>query len=287
MTKAWLITGGSSGLGLSLGRAVLGKGITAVLTTRSIVQAQQAAPDIEEKGGKWLQLDFADPNLEQLVRDAVLRWDVDVIVNNAGYPMTGPVEESRYAQPPWPISCAPLTKAVQLSGYSHPAVIPTFRERKSGTIANIGSSVSYTGVPGIALYASTKAALRSVTQGLAIELASFGIRVLLFEPGRFRTNFGSGAIPAEPGEPYKDTPVQHLLNMLKNAPPAPGNPDEAALRMYEIVTKTGLADNEALEDCMRFPLGKDANDGVADAGKEWSHVAEVTAAISRSTDYGT
>ena len=96
MTKSWLITGGSSGLGLSLGRAVLEKGRTAVLTTRNISKAQHAAPDIEKNGGKWVQLDFSDENIEEYVRDAVKRWDVDVIVNNAGYAVVGPVENTRY-----------------------------------------------------------------------------------------------------------------------------------------------------------------------------------------------
>lgn len=96
MAKSWLITGGSSGLGLSLGRVVLQKGATAVLTTRNVAKAQEAAPDIEKNGGKWLQLDYANPNAEQVVKDAVMRWDVDVVINNAAYAAVGPVEDCRY-----------------------------------------------------------------------------------------------------------------------------------------------------------------------------------------------
>ena len=96
MAKAWLVTGGSSGLGLSLGRAVLQKGGTAVLTTRNVSKAQKAAPDIEKDGGKWLQLDYANPNAEQVVKDAVEQWDIDVVVNNAAYAAVGAVEDCRY-----------------------------------------------------------------------------------------------------------------------------------------------------------------------------------------------
>ena len=99
MTKSsWLITGGSSGLGLSLGRAILQKGSTAVLTTRSLAKAREAAPDIEKDGGKWLQLDFDSPNVEQLVKDAATQWGIDVVVNNAGYAAVGPVESLRSVQ---------------------------------------------------------------------------------------------------------------------------------------------------------------------------------------------
>lgn len=81
--------------------------------------------------------------------------------------------------------------------------------------------------------------LLAITQGLALEVASFGIRVLLFEPGRFRTNFGVDAPRVDYGEPYIGTPVQHIFDFLNKAPPAQGNPDTAALRMYEIITKDG------------------------------------------------
>lgn len=98
MSMVWLITSGSSGLGLSLGRCVLDKGRTVVLTTRNLAKARATAPDIEEKGGKWLQLDFADTNVTQVVEDAVRRWEVDVLVDNAGYPLSGPIESCRYVR---------------------------------------------------------------------------------------------------------------------------------------------------------------------------------------------
>lgn len=96
MTKSWLITGGSSGLGLSLGLAVLAKGATAVLTTRNIANARNVAPDVEKNGGHWLQLDYMDPSFDKVVKDAVARWQIDVLVNNAGYALVGGVEDCRY-----------------------------------------------------------------------------------------------------------------------------------------------------------------------------------------------
>ena len=87
-------------MGLSLARVVLEKGCRAVLTTRSITKAQETAPDIEKKGGKWVQLAFSDENLEEIIKDAIKRWEVDVIVNNAGYAVVGPVENLRCVLPP-------------------------------------------------------------------------------------------------------------------------------------------------------------------------------------------
>lgn len=124
---------------------------------------------------------------------------------------------------------------------------------------------------------------------MTAELASFGIRVLLFEPGRFRTNFGSGGVLASPGdgysEVYKGTPVERIITFLRNAPPAPGDPDAAALRMYEVVTKTGMASSEKLKDMTRFPLGPDASSAAGKVAKEWSDLAEATRDIAMSTDF--
>ena len=185
--------------------------------------------------------------------------------------------------------------------------IPVFRQRKAGTIINVGSSISYTGMPCGSIYASTKSALRSkylpriylnsgylienvaITQVAGMELAAFGIRVILTEPGRFRTGFGDHGDVAGPeggfSEPYKDTPVAQVMGHLKNFPPSPGDPDLAAVRMWEIVTKTGLAASDNLKDQWRFPLGPDAVDMLGKAGAEWSEVAEATKAIATSTDF--
>ena len=129
----------------------------------------------------------------------------------------------------------------------------------------------------------------AITEGLTAELAPFGIRVILFEPGRFRTNFGAGAKYAHPGigysEPYKDTPVERIVTFLRNATSAPGDPDAAASRMYEVVTKTGLATGENVKDRARFPLGVDAHGAAGRTAQNWSEMAGATKAIATSTDF--
>jgi len=285
MPPSWLVTGGSSGIGLSIGRMLLQKGGTPILTTRDVAKARVAAPDIESKGGKWLELDFADDKLEDTVRDTVVKEEIDVVVNNAAYSLVGAVEE-----------CSPeLIRTQYETNLIGPiriiqAAVPVFRQRRNGTIINIGSSVSYSGVPGIGIYGSTKAALRTVTESLTLELASFGIRVLLFEPGRFRTNFGKGGVFAVSGEhgfgeAYKGTAVQHVFNMLRSSPPAPGDPDAAAQRIYELVTGSGMAEGDGVKDLARITLGSDAVEGLEKTGTAWVELAGKIGDISRSTDF--
>ena len=174
MSKSWLITGGSSGIGLSIGRAVLKQGHTAILTTRNIAKAQQAAPDVEKNGGKWVKLDHADPNIEEIIKDAITRWDTDVLVNNASFATVGTVEDCRFVGAshkllrPYPLTpdSPDIIRAQYEANFIGPirvmqTVIPFFRHRKSGTIVNLGSAVSYSGMPGNTIYGSSKAALRS------------------------------------------------------------------------------------------------------------------------------
>ena len=128
-----------------------------------------------------------------------------------------------------------------------------------------------------------------MTEGLTGELAAFGIRAILVEPGRFRTNFGANASVPSPGtgydEAYKGTIVEQILTFLQTMGPAPGNPDAAASRIYEIVTETGMAANDNAKDSARFPLGSDAHTSAVKTAEQWSDLAKRTEAISISTDF--
>ena len=93
MALTWLITGASSGLGASLAIEVLKAGQKVIATARNVSKAQQDYPDIEKQGGKWLQLDVTKPDAESIVSKAVQESNVNVLVNNAGYALKGPLEE--------------------------------------------------------------------------------------------------------------------------------------------------------------------------------------------------
>ncbi|MCJ1308204.1 hypothetical protein MMC25_001857 [Agyrium rufum] len=284
MTNTWLITGGSNGLGLALGRAVLQKGDKVILTSRNVAAAQAGSPDIEKNGGKWILLDFADSKADSIVKHIVETEGVNILVNNAGYATVGSLEdcslEAIQAQYETNVF-APIRLAK--------AVIPFFRERKAGTIINIGSSVSFAAMPGASVYASSKAALKGISDGLALEVAPFGIRVLLFELGRFRTNFGAGANFAGPGEgfsdPYKETVVGKVVTFLHNPPPSTGDPDEAALRIYEVATKSGFLGGSNIENVTKLPLGPDAHAMMMKSANGMLELASMTEEIANSTDF--
>ncbi|KAL9091957.1 MAG: hypothetical protein Q9159_001102 [Coniocarpon cinnabarinum] len=281
--SSWLITGGSSGVGLALSRAVLNKGCTAVLTSRNVAKAKESAADIEKSGGHWLQLDYSDSDLEQKVKDTVSRYKIDTLVNNAGYAAVGAVEDYSHkgilAQ--YESNVFGPIRAVQ-------AVIPSFRERQTGVIANIGSAVSFNGMPGNTMYGSTKSALRTITEGLALELADFGIRVHLFELGRFETNFGNAiSLPVESGfsAPYRGTAVDKTLTYLRNMGPANGDPQKAAERIYEVVTQTGMATDEKVKGKTRVVLGPEAQARMVNTGKSWQELGESMADFAASTSF--
>ena len=91
----WLITGASSGLGYNIALAALNAGHGVVATARNVPKAKQDYPDIETKGGHWLKLDVTSNETPRIVREAVEKHNVNVLVNNAGYALRGVLEDLR------------------------------------------------------------------------------------------------------------------------------------------------------------------------------------------------
>lgn len=160
MTKSWLITGGSTGLGLAMGQHALQKGDKAILTTRNAAKARAANPDFEHQGGVWLQLDLSpSADVEGTVAAAVKQHNVDTVVNNAGYALVGGVEDISAAAARDLFEANVIAPMRVISG-----AVPTMRARGGdNTIVNVGSSVSYSGMSGNAVYGSSKSALRSTS----------------------------------------------------------------------------------------------------------------------------
>ena len=97
--NTWLVTGASSGLGATICLAALREGDKVVGTARSIEKAKRDNPLFDELGGHWLELDVESAVCEDVVTKAVSRFNVNVLVNNAGYAEGGTLEDSRYAMP--------------------------------------------------------------------------------------------------------------------------------------------------------------------------------------------
>ena len=167
--------------------------------------------------------------------------------------------------------------------------IPTFRSQRSGTIINISSTSGMTGNAGYSLYAASKFAVEGASESLAAELVPFNIRVLVVEPGAFRTNFQAAIqSPEEISEPYKGTPADLIAQRISSTHgQQPNDPQKAGQALIEAVTGSGRGKD--VEGCLRLPLGKDAvqraytkiNDFSSNVEKvkhisEWTGFDEVT-----------
>ena len=140
------------------------------------------------------------------------------------------------------------------------SLIPHMREQKSGTIVNVTSAEGIMAVPGISMYGSSKFALEAVSEALQGELAAFGIRVLIVEPGGMRTNFldQANVVEAPMSEPYQGGIVEHVISgVFATAGQQMLDPERSARRIVEAVAGSGEGWPEGREKYLRLPLGKE------------------------------
>ncbi|GAA2095218.1 oxidoreductase [Actinomadura alba] len=273
--RVWLITGASSGFGQAIAEAALATGDTVVAAARSIEALDRlvaAHPDRVVP----VALDVTDPARVAAVVAEVMLWygRIDVLVNNAGRGLVGAVEE---------ITDRQLRELMELHFFGPAAltraVLPHMRSRGSGAIvqmSSMGGRFSFAGVGG---YSATKFALEGLTEALSHEVAPFGIKVLIVEPGAFRTSFaGAGALLQSAAIPaYEETvgPVRTALPSTDGK--QPGDPVKAAAAI--------LAALDAKETPLRLPLGNDSADAILahlDATREEALAWEP---VSRDTDF--
>jgi NAD(P)-dependent dehydrogenase (short-subunit alcohol dehydrogenase family) len=207
--KVILITGASSGLGKVSALHLLGRGHIVYGAARRVEQMQ----DLVAKGGHAIKLDVTD---EQSCVDAVKRiigeqGKIDVLVNNAGFALYGPVELV-------PVADAQRQFQVNLFGLAQltKQVVPHMRSAGAGTIINVSSMGGLVYTPFGAWYHATKYALEGWSDCLRLELAPFGIKVAIVEPGGFKTELGHGVFDKSI-EMAKDTPYLSRLEKLNAA----------------------------------------------------------------------
>ena len=180
--KIWLITGVSRGLGKALAQAVLDKGDMVVGTTRN----GNADLNGDTDRLKLFALELTDKaQIQKTVAAAYqLHGRLDVVVNNAGYGLLGAIEESsdEEVKRVFDVNFFGVLQVVK-------AVLPYFRQQRSGHIVNISSIAGLAPMAGSGLYAAAKSAVEGVSQSLAQEVEPLGIKVTLVEPGEFRTDF--------------------------------------------------------------------------------------------------
>jgi NAD(P)-dependent dehydrogenase (short-subunit alcohol dehydrogenase family) len=227
MTRVWFITGATRGIGPEIAKAVLGTSDLVVATGRKLSAIREVlGPDSDRLLS--LELDVTDAaQARTAVEKAVSRFgSVDVLVNNAGYGQYGFFEESTSQD-------ARDQLATNLFGVFNVtwAALPAMRAAGRGQIFNFSSLGGLIGAPFGSLYCAGKFALEGFSEALAKEVAPFGIKVTIVEPGPFRSEFlasssirfGKGRIPA-----YDDRRAELRAGLEERNGKQPGDPAKLA-----------------------------------------------------------
>lgn len=157
--KTWLITGTSSGLGLSLTETVLRAGHKVLATARNPTKAALENPQITQLGGIWLELDVTKPDTSTVVAEYIKENGgvIDVVVNNAGYSLLGSIEDMTEQEIQSQFETNFFGTVRVLKG-----VLPFMREKRMGTVVNVGSSAGVYGWPACSMYSASKFALEGM-----------------------------------------------------------------------------------------------------------------------------
>ena len=271
----WLITGCSSGIGRGIAKAVLKHGDNAVVTARNISTVTDI---VENNPDTAIAVPLDITNKESIAGAVKAAADnfggVDILVNNAGYGYRSSVEEGEEESVNLLFNTnffGPIELIKQ--------VLPYMRAQKNGAILNVSSIAAARSGVGSGYYASSKAALELMTDGLMKEVAPLGIKVMTVEPGAFRTKFYDTSLKGTQKqiEDYADTAWKTRKENIVDNQDQPGDPDKAGEVIYETIQKENIP--------KRLLLGSDAVRIVSAEMKERLQEIEDWSAISTQTDY--
>ena len=276
MSKTWLITGCSEGgIGAGIARAVLRRGYNAVVTARSVSKVEGIVKDYPETA-LALALDVTDADgVRAAVEAATARFgQIDVLVNNAGYCYRSSVEEADRAG---------VDRMFETNFFGPvaliQAVLPAMRARHSGAIVNVSSIGAVRTGAASGYYAATKAAIELMSEGLAAEVKPLGIRVMIVEPGAFRTHFYDSSLKGAAltiGD-YAETAWKRSPEQAVNQGKQPGDPEKAGDVLIDAL--------ESEEPPMRLLLGSDAVKAVRGALEARLREVEAWADHAAKTDF--
>jgi NAD(P)-dependent dehydrogenase (short-subunit alcohol dehydrogenase family) len=209
--KVWFITGTSTGLGRSLAEAVIARGDKLVATVRK----DGTNNDLIEQAPDRVKVVTMDVTNHQQILTAVKTAQetfgrVDILVNNAGYGLFGAAEEVAEEQLRQQIETNLIGSILMTK-----AVLPIMREQKSGHIIQISSIGGQLASPGLSIYHASKWGIEGFCEALALEVAAFGIKVTIVEPGGIRTDWaGRSMVHGQLIADYVDTPVDTMRKLL-------------------------------------------------------------------------
>jgi NAD(P)-dependent dehydrogenase (short-subunit alcohol dehydrogenase family) len=269
--QLWFITGASSGFGRALTEAALAKGDRVVGVARR-TEALAGLVDSHPDRLEALRLDVTDAGAVNRAVSGVLDCygQIDVLVNNAGKTHVGAAEETEEPE---------LRSLFELHFFAPVAlvraVLPSMRARHKGAIVQMSSMGGQMSFAGFSAYSATKFALEGYSEALAGEVAPYGIRVLIVEPGAFRTELFDAYGASAETETYADTVGATRAMIRSDAGNQPGDPAKAATAI--------LAALSADDPPLRLPLGADAVDAVVGHLDQVRAEIEAWEKVARST----
>jgi len=249
MSKVWLITGASRGLGRAFTEEALKAGHRVLATARN-------SEDLVYLAGKFgesvhtVPLDVTNEKQARYAVEAAIQTfgGLDVLVNNAGYGNVSSVEDTSLADFRAQIETNLFGVIIMTK-----AVLPYFRGRASGHIIQISSIGGRVGPAGRAAYAAAKFGVEGFSESLSKEVAPLGIRVTIVEPGGFRTDFAGSSTTLREGRPEYDTTVGATVRFQRDYDgKQPGDPIKAARALLHIASLS--------EPPLRLLVGTDAYD---------------------------
>ena len=258
-TKVAIVTGSSSGIGFETSLLLARNGFFTYATMRNTAKSNKIneLKQEEKLPLEVLKLDVTD---NKSVNEAIEKVTneqgrIDVIVNNAGYALVGPLEELSIQEfkEQFETNVFGVIRVVQ-------SVLPIMRKQRHGTIVNISSIAGRIGFPLTPAYVSSKFAVEGLSESMAYELEQFGINVILVEPGVIKTNFDnnlkigknvSTSTSADRNSPYADITEKRLAGFkprFKNGLPA--------IEVAKVILNATISRN--IQSEMRYLIGNDA-----------------------------
>jgi NAD(P)-dependent dehydrogenase (short-subunit alcohol dehydrogenase family) len=274
MSQIWLITGSSRGLGRAFTEAALESGHSVAATARNV----NDLADLRQKYGTQVLPLALDVTSEAQAHEAVqttikIFGKLDVLVNNAGYGNVAPIEDTSIEEFRTQIETNLFGVIIMTK-----AALPYFREQGSGHFIQVTSIAGRIGPIGRAPYAAAKWGVEGFSETLAKEVAPFGVKVTIVEPGGFRTDFAGASTTLREGRPEYDSTVGKTVRFQREFNgKQPGDPARAAAALLRLASEKNPP--------LRIVLGSDAyqaaekNDlAKIDLAKEWKE-------LSLSTDF--
>lgn len=272
--KVWFITGASKGLGLALTKLALSKGNKVVATSRN---AEDFKTSITGHQDNFLPLKVdvtSDKEVKNAIKQSIKKFGrLDMVVNNAGYSLVGSMEEMTDEE---------FRQTVDVNLFGTVNVIrnamPYLRQQQSGHIINISSNAGYVGFANATSYNAAKFAVIGLSEALAQEVNTFGIKVTVVAPGQFRTNFmnkGSMQFAKNRIPVYGLDKAEKMWTSYSGQ--QPGDPE----KLVKILTEIVALDNPPL----RLLLGTDTYQLIKEHREKEMQEFEAWKHLTLSTDF--